>query len=71
MAVFTIQINDDNAKKRHLLGLIKEMSKTEKGISIDKLYQPNEHTIEAIEDVEGGKTYKANNLEDLINQLDS
>jgi len=70
MTVFTIHISDDNQKKKYLLGLIKEIAKTEKGISINRSYQLNDTTLEAIEEIEKGKTYKSENLEDLFKKLE-
>ena len=55
MATHTIIINDKTNKTKHLLGLIKEMAKSEKYIEIDPAKKPNAETVEAIEDIESAK----------------
>jgi|GEM_PF-575713 antitoxin component of RelBE/YafQ-DinJ toxin-antitoxin module len=69
MAIHTIIIEDKTNKTRHLLGLIKEMAKSEKYIIIDPVQKPNKVTLQAIEDAENGRLYKAENIEDLFKQL--
>lgn len=57
MATHTIVINDRNNKTKYLLGLITEMSKTEKYIEVDPAPKPNKTTLKAIKDVENGRVY--------------
>ncbi|HNW50643.1 MAG TPA: hypothetical protein PKH79_06140 [Prolixibacteraceae bacterium] len=70
MATYTITINDRNNKTKHLVGLIKEMAKTEKEyISIESA--PNNETIKALEDSKSGKVVKAKNKDDFFAKLNS
>jgi hypothetical protein len=56
-------------KTKYLLGLIREMSKNEKNITVDPEPKFNKETLKAIADVEAGKVYKAVNAADLFNKL--
>jgi len=70
MATFTITISDRTNKTKHLLGLIKEMAKTEnKYISIE--HTPNSETRKAIEDSKLGKVTKTRSKKDFFNKLNS
>ena len=68
MATHTILINDKSNKTKYLLGLIKEMSKSEKNIIVDPT-NFNKESLKAISDVESGKVYKASNVTDLFKKL--
>lgn len=70
MGTYTVTINDRNNKTKHLLGLIKEMAKTEKdNISIG--YIPNSDTIKAMEDSKTGKVIKTKNKEEFFAKLNA
>jgi len=69
MATHTILINDSTNKTKHLLGLIKEMARSEKNIEVDPAKSPNQETLEAIKDVENGNVFRAKDTEDLFMQL--
>lgn len=71
MSIHTIIINDKTNKTKHLLDLIKEMAKSEKNIKIDPAKNPNYETLEAIEEVENGKVFRASDTEDLFIQLNA
>ncbi len=70
MATYNITISDKTPKTRHLIGLIREMSKTEAEF-IQYMPMPNNETIEAINDVENGKVIRANDKEDFFSQLEA
>lgn len=70
MATFTITISDKTNKTKYLLGLIKEIAKTDnKYISIENT--PNSETIKAIEDSKKKNVVKTKNKEDFFNKLNS
>lgn len=70
MATYTITIKDRTNKTKHLLGLIKEMAKTEKNyISIDNT--PNEETVKSMQDAKAGRVTQANNKKDFFAKLNS
>lgn len=57
MATYTITIKDGTNKTKHLLGLIKEMAKTEKEyITVENT--PNAETTAALEDSKAGRVVK-------------
>jgi hypothetical protein len=59
MATHTILINDSTNKTKHLLGLIKEMAKSERNIEVDPAKNPYQETLEAIRAVENGNVFRA------------
>lgn len=70
MATFTITISDKTNKTKYLLGLIKEIAKTDnKYISIENT--PNAETLKAIEDSKKGNVTKTKNKKDFFNELNS
>jgi len=70
MATYTITINDRTNKTKHLLGLIKEIAKTEKeSITIESA--PNTETLKALEDSKAGRIVKTKNKEDFFAKLNS
>lgn len=70
MATYTITIKDRTNKTKHLLGLIKEIAKTERDyISIDNT--PNDETLKAMQDTKEGRVTKANNKKDFFAKLNS
>jgi hypothetical protein len=70
MATYTITISDKTNKTKHLLGLIKEMAKTENGNIIVE-HAPNAETLKALADSKSGKVIKANSKEDFFAKLNS
>lgn len=68
MATFSITINDRSNKAKHIIGLLKEIAKTEKFIEIEQ--KPNEETLSAINDVilKKGIT-KTKNSKDSLQRL--
>lgn len=68
MATYTITISDRTNKTKHLLGLIKEMAKTEKEL-ITIEHAPNTETIKALEDSKTGKVIKTKSKEDFFAKL--
>jgi len=70
MATYTITISDSSNKTKHLLGLIKEMAKTDNEyITIE--HAPNEETLKALEDSNAGKVVKSKSKEDFFAKLNS
>lgn len=70
MATYTITIKDRTNKTKHLLGLIKEMAKTEKDyITVE--HTPNAETAKALEDSKTGRVVKTKSKKDFFAKLDS
>ena len=70
MASYTITINDRSNKTKHLLGLIKEIAKTEKEfITIE--HAPNTETLKALEDSKAGRVIKTKSKHDFFAKLNS
>jgi hypothetical protein len=70
MATFTITIKDSTNKTKYLLGLIKEIAKTDnKYISIE--HTPNLETRKALEDSKLGRVTKTRNKKDFFSKLNS
>jgi hypothetical protein len=70
MATYTITINDKTNKTKHLLGLIREMAKTEKKyISVE--HSPNAETEKALEDAKKGRVTKTTGKKDFFSKLNS
>jgi hypothetical protein len=68
MAKYTITISDRTNKTRHLLGLIKEIAKTEsKYITIE--HEPNVTTLKAMNDAREGRINKTRNKQDFFSKL--
>lgn len=70
MATYTITISDRSNKTKYLLGLIKEIAKTENEYIIVE-HAPNTETLKALEDSKSGKVIKAHNKEDFFAKLNS
>jgi hypothetical protein len=68
MAKYTITISDKTNKTRHLLGLIKEMTKTE-GKYITVEHKPNATTLKAMNDARKGRATKTRNKKDFFSKL--
>ncbi|MCF8371851.1 MAG: hypothetical protein K9H64_09525 [Bacteroidales bacterium] len=70
MATYTITIKDRTNKTKYLLGLIKELAKTEKKyITVD--HAPNDETIEALEDSKTGRVIKSESKKDFFSKLNT
>lgn len=69
MAKYTITINDRTNKTKYLLGLIKEMAKTEKYIEITD--QPNKETEKAMTDSINGNVTRTRGKRDFFNKLNA
>lgn len=70
MATYTITISDRTIKTKHLLGLIKEMAKTENEYIIIE-HTPNTETLKALEDSKSGQVVKTKSKEDFYAKLNS
>jgi hypothetical protein len=70
MATYTITISDRSNKTKHLLGLIKEMAKTENEFIIVE-HAPNAETLKALEDSKTGKVVKSKSKEEFFAKLKS
>jgi hypothetical protein len=70
MATYSITISDRSNKTKHLLGLIKEMAKTDNEyITIE--HAPNAETLKALEDSKSGRVVKTKSKEDFFAKLNS
>jgi hypothetical protein len=70
MATYTITISDRSTKTKHLLGLIKELAKTENEL-ITVEHAPNAETIKALEDSKVGRVVKSKSKDDFFAKLNS
>jgi len=69
MTTVTIKISTKSKKAKHLIGLIEEMAKTDKGIKIYETPVPNSITQKAMDEAEKGKVKKAKSVDDLFNSI--
>ena len=69
MSTVTVQINARSKKAKYLLGLIEELSKSDKGIKIHNSPQPNSITIRAMKEAENGKVKRLKSVNDLFDLL--
>ncbi|WP_016776723.1 hypothetical protein [Anaerophaga thermohalophila] len=70
MATYTITIKDKTNKTKHLLGLIREIAKTEKKyISVE--HSPIAKTLKALEDSKNGRVTKTKGKKDFFSKLNS
>ncbi len=69
MGTITITINSRTKKAKHLIGLIEELAKTEKGIDIFEVPVPNSTTRRAMKEAETGKTHRAKSADELFNGI--
>jgi hypothetical protein len=67
MTTVTIKISTKSKKAKHLIGLIEEMAKTDKGIYETTL--PNSITQKAMDEAEKGKVKRAKSVDDLFNSI--
>ena len=67
MNTYIVSFDEKSNKAKHLLELIKELAKSTKTISIEKI--PNKETLLSIDDAKKGKVFYAKNVDDLFNQL--
>lgn len=67
MAIVTFKINNKSKRDKHLIALLSDMAKYGNDIQLEDM--PNAETIKAINDAVAKKGYKAENVDDLFNQL--
>ncbi len=66
MSTVTIKISTRSKKAKYLLGLIDELSKSDKGIKIYDTLLPNSITLKAIEDAKNGHVRKVKSVDELF-----
>lgn len=69
MGTITVKINARSKKAKHLLGLIEELAKTDKGVQVYNSPPPNKTTLKAMKDAEKGKVKDAKDLDELFSNL--
>lgn len=69
MTTVTIKISTKSKKAMHLLGLIEELAKTDKGIKIYETPVPNAVTLKAMDDAIKGKVKRAKSVDDLFDNI--
>jgi hypothetical protein len=69
MTTVTVKISTRNKKAKHLIGLIEELAKIDKGIKIFEIPVPNTVTLKAMDDAEKGKVKKAISVDDLFDNV--
>jgi hypothetical protein len=68
MQTITLRINENSKMGKVILDLIKISAADKKGVEIVRTF--NAETIQAIEDVENGRTFKVKNSNELFKELD-
>ena len=66
MSTVTVKITTRSKKAKYLLGLIQELSKSDKGIKIYDTVLPNSITLKAMEEVKKGHIKKATSVDELF-----
>lgn len=66
MSTITVKITARSKKAKYLLGLIEELSKSDKGIKIFDTSTPNSTTIKALDDAKNGRIRKAKSVDELF-----
>ena len=66
MSTVTIKITTRSKKTKYLLGLIEELSKSDKGIKIYDKVLPNSFTLKAMDDAKKGHVRKAKSVDELF-----
>jgi len=67
MQTITLRINENSKMGKVILDLIKISAADKKGVEIVRTF--NADTIQAIEDVENGRTFKVKNSNELFKEL--
>ena len=67
MQTITLRINENSKMGKVILDLIKISAADKKGVEIVRTF--NAETIQAIEDVENGRTFKVKNSNELFKEL--
>jgi hypothetical protein len=71
MSTVTVRITTRSKKAKYLLGLIEELSKSDKGIKICEPGTPNSSTLKAMDDAEKGLVKKAKSVDELFDLISS
>jgi hypothetical protein len=69
MTTVTVKISTRSKKAKHLIGLIEELAKTDKGIKIFEMPVPNSVTLKAMDDAEKGNVKRAISVDDLFDSI--
>jgi hypothetical protein len=69
MGTVTVSINNKTSRGKHLVELLRELAKS--GDYINITHEPNQQTIAAINEGRKRKGLKADNVDDLFDQLNS
>jgi len=69
MGMVTVSINNKTSRGKHLVELLRELAKS--GDDINIAHEPNRQTIEAINEGRQRKGLRADNVDDLFDQLNS
>ena len=69
MGTVTVSINNKTSRGKHLVELLRELAKS--GDDINIAHEPNPQTIGAINEGRKRKGMKADNVDDLFDQLNS
>ena len=67
MATITVKINNKSKRGKHLIALLSDMAKNGNDIQLENI--PNNETIKAINEARGKKGFKAENIDNLFDQL--
>jgi len=67
MATITVKINNKSKRGKHLIALLSDMAKNGNDIQLENI--PNNETIKAINEAREKKGFKAENIDNLFDQL--
>ena len=67
MSTYVIKFNEKSKEAKYLLGLIQELAKKSSSISLQKI--PNKETLKSVDDAKNKKLFYAENVDELLNQL--
>lgn len=69
MGTVTVKISTSSKKGKHLVGLIQELAKTDKGIEVFDSPVPNKITLKALKEAEKGNVRQAKDVDELFNSI--
>ena len=69
MTTVTVKISTRSKKAKHLIILIEELAKIDKGIKIFEMPVPNTVTLKAMDDAEKGNVKKAISVDNVFDNV--
>ena len=69
MSIVTVRINSKSKRGKHLIAILSDMAKLGNDVQLENI--PNAETIKALDDAHNKKGFKAENIDDLLKQLEA